>query len=145
MPSNIIDGQTYVLHESFSHCELVRARANDGDRTAKINGLEVHGEFKFSQTVSSNKRNDQHPRSIVFRVTANEIISQLSGEQPYQLMKDLELEPGQSKSLTFNGVIQMKHNHGKAPITITPIIGNSYQVRVSGEGSQTINVIASIS
>ncbi len=115
---------------------------NNGERNATINALEIHGEYKFSQTASSNKRNDQHPRSIVFRVTATEIIPHISGEHINRHIKGLELEPGESKTMTFTGVIQMKHDHGKAPITITPIVGSDYEVRVSGEGSQSINVTA---
>jgi hypothetical protein len=129
-------GDTTTLKVTFT---------NNGEKTVIINGLEVHGEYKFSQTAAGNKRNDQHPRSIVFRVTDNGIIPHISGEQMSRQIKGLELEPGESETLTFTGVIQMKHDHGKAPIIITPIVGSDYEVRVSGEGSQAIIVTASTS
>jgi hypothetical protein len=58
----------------------------------------------------------------------------------------LELKPGESTTLTFQVVIQLQEDdddEGESKLTITPIKGNVYSIRLIGDGSQTFQVTAS--
>ena len=120
---------------------------NKGEKDATINGLEVHGSFKFNgKAASSDEEGDnEHSRSVTFRVTSTKLVPRIGGDDSDGNDKGLELKPGASTTLTFSDVIQMQQrDHGKAsPITISLIAGNVYQVRASGEGNQSIDVTAS--
>ncbi len=57
----------------------------------------------------------------------------------------LALQPGQTVTVTFSGVIGFQHglNLGDRPaLTMTPIVGNSYTIQLTGEGFQTYTVTA---
>jgi hypothetical protein len=57
----------------------------------------------------------------------------------------LALQPGQTVTLTFSGVIGLQHGEGFEGIpalTTTPIVGNTYTIQLTGEGFQTYTVTA---
>ena len=60
-------------------------------------------------------------------------------------LSSLTLQPGQDITLTFSGVIALDHHddENKGPtMVITPIAGQSYTIRLMGEGYKTYNVTA---
>jgi hypothetical protein len=60
-------------------------------------------------------------------------------------LSSLTLQPGQSITLSFSGIIALqseKYNSMQRATIITPIVGNSYTLRLLGEGFQTISVLA---
>ena len=54
------------------------------------------------------------------------------------------LQPGQSVTLSFTGVISMRYGFLRdlSDTSITPIVGNNYTIQLSGEGFQTATVTA---
>jgi hypothetical protein len=57
----------------------------------------------------------------------------------------LALQPGQTVTVTFSGVIGFQHglNFADRPaLTMTPIVGNTYTIQLTGEGFQTYTVTA---
>ena len=57
----------------------------------------------------------------------------------------LALQPGQTVTLTFSGVIGLQHgqNFNDRPgLTMTPLLGNTYTIQLTGEGFQTYTVTA---
>jgi hypothetical protein len=57
----------------------------------------------------------------------------------------LALQPGQTVTLTFSGVIGLQHgqNFNDRPgLTMTPLLGNTYTIQITGEGFQTYTVTA---
>jgi hypothetical protein len=54
------------------------------------------------------------------------------------------LQPGQSVTLSFTSVISMHYGFLRnfSDTSITPIVGNSYTIQLSGEGFQTATVTA---
>jgi hypothetical protein len=120
---------------------------NNGQENVVIHGITVQGDFDFSSpAASSHVEHDDHPRAIPFEVSGEGVLvpRMSGGDDHHDDGKGLELVPGISTELTFSGTVQMQPDeHGKgSPIIITPIAGNEYTIRVSGEGSQTIPVTA---
>jgi hypothetical protein len=56
------------------------------------------------------------------------------------------LQPGQSVTLSFTGVISLRYGFLRdlSDTSITPIVGNSYTIQLSGEGFQTATVTATV-
>jgi len=135
---------------------------NTGTTNVTFSGLTLHGDFAVTPAPASsysqgkgesNKPDDDddsssdHPRTIPFKISGNKLIPLVDDEEHENGggYSKLELKPDQSVTLNFNGVIQLHpDNHGKEkPITITPIKGDSYTIRVMGEGYQTFDLTAS--
>ena len=57
----------------------------------------------------------------------------------------LALQPGQTVTLTFSGVIGLQHGQNfndRPELTMTPLLGNTYTIQLTGEGFQTYTVTA---
>jgi len=57
----------------------------------------------------------------------------------------LALQPGQTVTLTFSGVIGLQHGQNfndRPELTMTPLLGNTYTIQITGEGFQTYTVTA---
>ncbi|MGA3111095.1 MAG: hypothetical protein ABSE15_03585 [Candidatus Bathyarchaeia archaeon] len=57
----------------------------------------------------------------------------------------LVLQPGQTVTLTYSGVISFVHGQNfndRPALTMTPLIGNTYTIQLTGEGFQTYTVTA---
>lgn len=67
------------------------------------------------------------------------------GRTPEASSAFLVLQPGQSVTLSFSGVIALPNVPAvlqESSSAITPIVGNSYTIQLTGEGFQTYTVIA---
>ena len=54
----------------------------------------------------------------------------------------LALQPGQTVTLSFSGIIELPQGGDSANSAITPIVGNNYAIQLTGEGFQTYTVTA---
>jgi hypothetical protein len=100
-----------------------------------------------------------HPSTIPFKVNGSSLIP-LFGDQEdnehdgehehddeneHMELSSLVLQPGQSVTLSFSGVIAL-HPHEDSMMSpamvVTPIVGGNYTLRLMGEGYQTFNVTA---
>jgi hypothetical protein len=87
------------------------------------------------------------PDSIPFKISGDTLTPIFGDMNP---MGDwgtsrLVLKPGNSATLTFNGVISL-HVDGrdKSPkVAVTPVKGNSYTIHLMSEGFKTFKVTAS--
>jgi hypothetical protein len=141
---------------------------NEGDFEFKVFGLTLHGEFNATRTwdrkawEKHGKGNDQawndryrqtveniHPETIPFKVDGLSLIplfgtaSERSNDG--NQLSSLAVQPGESIALTFSGVIALQPDEDIAEnpvMVITPLPGNSYTIRLMGEGFQTYDVIA---
>jgi len=101
----------------------------------------------------------EHPKTIPFKINGTSLVPLLGFEEDWHGEHDknegigrgssLALQPGQSVTLSFSGVIQLKPEHEdeederhKPSTIITPIPGETYTIRLMGEGYQTFNVTA---
>ena len=130
---------------------------NVGTKDATVSGLMVHGDFDVSTPWASSdqdrkdeSRRDEHLSSstmdssntVPFKINGNSLIPIFGDE--YHVFKGtysrLELKPGQSIKLTFNGVIQMHpDSHRKTyQLAVTPVKGASYTLSIVGDGSQRL-------
>ena len=89
-----------------------------------------------------------HPQAIPFRINGTSLVPFIGFGDVRSIGKAswATLEPGQSITLSFSGVIQLGFGHqGFMPmpsIIILPIRGDTYTVRLMGEGFQTFQVNA---
>lgn len=90
-----------------------------------------------------------HPDTIPFRVNGSSLIP-LFGDGYEDMdctgmeVSPLILAPGQNATLTFNGVIAIHPDRDgmKGPIVVTPMLNDTYTIRLMGESYQTFNVTA---
>ena len=133
--------------------------ANVGNVTFKIFGLMLHGEFNATRTwetkdMRGEMRDEEiveriHPDTIPFRVNGSSLIP-LFGDGYEDMdctgmeVSPLILAPGQNATLTFNGVIAIHPDRDgmKGPIVVTPMLNDTYTIRLMGESYQTFNVTA---
>jgi hypothetical protein len=128
---------------------------NVGNVTFKIFGLTLHGEFNATRTWETKNMMGKmiveriHPDTIPFRVNGSSLIPLLGDGYGDMDNTDIEvspliLAPGQNATLTFSGVIAIHPDRdGKmGPIVVTPMLNDTYTIRLVGEGFQTFNVTA---
>ena len=155
---------TATLYVKEDVTTLTVVLENTGTKAVSINGLMVHGDFSFEKPMvpvgegSGNQHGqndeDHHPRTIPFQVIGEELVPARAQLVPRMGDNDdhdddkngVVLGAKETITLTFSGVIQIHPDkHGKAsPMTITPLEGSKYIIRVAGEGSQTLEVTAHI-
>jgi Domain of unknown function (DUF4382) len=85
-----------------------------------------------------------HPDTIPFKVNATTLVPLFGDGSDHSGSSAVTLKAGQSITLTFTGVIGVKTDnsqHGQNQI-IGAISGNSYTLRLDGEGFQTAQVTA---
>ncbi|MEM3684800.1 MAG: DUF4382 domain-containing protein [Conexivisphaerales archaeon] len=104
---------------------------------------------------SEHEMEIEHPDSLAFKINAtSDTLVPLFGDQEDNALANnsmLVLKPGQSVNLTFYGIIQLVHQPDDSKnsvmeipsMIITPIPGQTYQIRLMGEGFETITVVAS--
>lgn len=123
---------------------------NEGTYDFRIFGFTLHGEFKTIQThkIQSDKNRESavkiHPRTIPFKLHGTSLIPLLGTEtDETPSFSSLILQPGESITLTYTGIIlqQKNENTDKATI-ITPTVDSNYLLRLMGEGSQTLEIVA---
>ena len=134
---------------------------NDGNFTFRVFGLTLHGEFNATRTWKKEKDGETdeeiveriHPDTIPFKVNGSSLIPLFGDQQNHEHddehenmeLSSLVLQPGQSATLTFSDVIALQPEKDimKHPaMVVTPIVGDSYTVRLMGEGFQTFNATA---
>ena len=111
---------------------------------------EEHGEGDHDTEFETTEKT--HPCTIPFKVNGTSLIPLFGDEKHREIDDDnykkyswLTLEPSQNVTLTFSGIIALRadDDKNKRPTTVvTPILDNSYTIRLTGEGYMTYNVTA---
>ena len=128
---------------------------NEGNVSFRIFGLTLHGEFNATRTWETKGKMGEmmrdviveriHPDTIPFKVNGSSLIPLFGSDDEGMEISSLTLEPGQNATLSFSGVIALQPDMSimKGPaMVVTPIVGDTYTVRLMGEGFQTFNVNA---
>ena len=139
---------------------------NTGTDSTAINGLTLQGNFNVSYPMSFIQQHSgipwsggfnnwirgdmnrmYHPNIIPFKISGSSLVPLFGDFSPIfeRGHSRLELEPGQSVTLSFQGVIRLFPDfRGKTPhIAVTPIKSESYTLSVEGQLSQSYQVTAS--
>ncbi|MGD0803058.1 MAG: DUF4382 domain-containing protein [Candidatus Bathyarchaeia archaeon] len=140
---------------------------NIGKANATISSITLSGDFNVTSTIAGYGQQNgkdksgkpgmggmpwgfmgmDRPDSIPFKISGDTLTPIFGDMNP---MGDwgtsrLVLKPGNSATLTFNGVISL-HVDGrdKSPkVAVTPVKGNSYTIHLMSEGFKTFKVTAS--
>ncbi|HXX87581.1 MAG TPA: hypothetical protein VEH86_03945 [Candidatus Acidoferrum sp.] len=128
---------------------------NEGNATFRIFGLTLQGEFDSTRIWKHEDMGETmdewiieriHSETVPFRVNGTSLTPLLGADRDdfEDTQNSLVLLPGESATLTYTGVIrQPKMDMTEDPaMTVTPIIGDNYTIRIMGEGFQTYNVTA---
>jgi len=140
---------------------------NEGSLAFRVFGLTLYGDFNATHTLSAQRGGEGegngkgkhgasdenvegvHPRTIPFKVNGSSLVPLIgAGDDEECGGKDLSsllLQPGNSAALSFKGVIAVqpgKNDNGWPTMVFTPIVGDNYTLRLTGEGFQTYNVTA---
>jgi hypothetical protein len=124
---------------------------NEGTVNFKIFGLTLHGLFNATRTWETKGRMGQvtvekiHPDTIPFKVNGSSLVPLWGSDREGMEISSLTLQPGENVTLTFAGVISLQPDKGimKGPaVVVTPMVGDTYTVRLMGEGFQSSNVTA---
>ncbi len=131
---------------------------NEGNVTFRVFGLTLHGEFNATRTWGNGKKmmhgeifEKHHPDTIPFKLNDSSLIPLLGTGQKNDdehedvALTSLALQPGQSVTLSFSGVIALHPDEDSMmspAMVVTPIVGGNYTLRLMGEGYQTFNVTA---
>ena len=144
---------------------------NDGDYAFKVFGLTLTGEFNATRTWQrttweKHRHGDEHewqgmykvttemihPRTIPFKVEGSSLTPLFGTDREHEdehgdgVFSVLPLQPGESVTLTFDGVVGLlpeRDNTFNPAMVITPIVDGNYTLRLMGEGFQTFDVTAS--
>ena len=140
---------------------------NIGKANATISSITLSGDFNVTSTIAGYGQQNgkdksgkpgmggmpwgfmgmDRPDSIPFKIsgdTLTPIFGDMNAMGDWGTSR-LVLKPGNSATLTFNGVISL-HVDGrdKSPkVAVTPVKGNSYTIHLMSEGFKTFKVIAS--
>ncbi|GEM_PF-760946 len=117
--------------------------------------LQDNGSSAVPCVVNNNDIGMVRPDSLVFMLNmATDTLVPLFGEPEEHAIgsgSTLILRPGESVNLTFDGTVELTHSPAvienpslanMPSIVITPIVGNTYEIQVMGEGYQINEVIA---
>jgi hypothetical protein len=124
---------------------------NNGDESARINGLKVQGDFKTDPDTTikveegdgAHEDEDSHD-GIVFKISGDTLIPLLGGEDYEKFDRsEGEVKSGESLTVMFSGVIQVTPDDEAPPITISPIKGNIYSINPLNENSESFDIMAS--
>lgn len=144
---------------------------NQGNTNVTVFGLTLNGLFNVPSMNPQNSPNSEghdhqrnnektkteHPDTIPFRINGTSLVPHFDFDDNERrgigTVSSLTIEPGKSITLSFSGVIQLRpendaENERHMPsrmstsIAITPIPGDTYTIRLMGEGFQTFNVAA---
>lgn len=118
---------------------------NNGSANFTVFGLTLKGEFNTTKTFIKNQNQMEQvsDRAIPFKLNGSSLIP-LFGTSPKDNdnwnHSSLTLQPGDIVTLSFSGVIglHLGNDNGNSPImVITPIVDDSFTLRLMGEGFQT--------
>jgi hypothetical protein len=134
---------------------------NEGDISFRICGLTLHGDFNMTPEIPYIVGWSAHLDTIPFKVNGTSLVPLLGADSASIVTSALILKPGQTVTLTFSGVLELqrvwtiKWPPGGVypmvvtpriipliPIVVTPIVGNTYTLRLMNEGFQAFNVNA---
>ena len=140
---------------------------NEGDFAFRLFGLTLHGEFNASRTwertiwerhhrgmmhewqgMFENFFERFHPSTIPFKITGSELVPLFGTHHERNDegagFSSLTLQPGDSTTLTFSGVIALQtgFDSDNPAMVITPFAGENYTLRLMGEGFQTFSFTA---
>jgi len=138
---------------------------NSGNSSATLFGLLLKGEFNMSLSLPircnphapvcpKSVRSTVHPGVIPFRVNGTSLIPLFGFEGHLgegNISSGITIGAGQSVTLTFDGIIGVQspvqaqargHAAGLPSIVLTPVPGQSYTIRLMGEGFSTFQVKA---
>jgi len=125
---------------------------NEGNVAFKIFGLTLHGEFNATRTWETIKQGHMlreviveriHPDTIPFKANGTSLAPVFGVDHEGNRLSWLLLEPGQTATLSFSGVLAFQPGIMKGPaLVVTPIVGDNYTVRLMGEGFETCSVTA---
>jgi hypothetical protein len=144
---------------------------NEGNFAFRVFGLTLNGEFNATRNwewkawLKYHRGNENkwlnmykviyemiHPRTIPFKLNGSSLVPQFGThrerDNDFQDPKfsALTLQPGESVTLSFNGVIALqteKDDIENPAMVITPIISENYTLRLMGEGFQTFAITVS--
>lgn len=153
--SNNVTFVSASLKVNGNTTDLSVTLTNVGNVTFRIFGLTLHGEFNATRTWETKNMMGKmiveriHPDTIPFRVNGSSLIPLLGDadegmDNAGMEVSPLILAPGQNATLTFSGVIALRPDRDgmMGPIVITPMLNDTYTIRLMGEGFQTFNVTA---
>ena len=136
---------------------------NIGKTNATLSSMTLNGKFNttYSWSVKEQGRMGKtgtkgygmygenmmkyHPETLPFKVSDGKLIP-IFGDDDHEGglgNGKIVLKPGQSMTLTYSGVIQIHSDgRGKSPVVVvTPLVKESYKLRIMGTGSQTFDVV----
>ena len=138
---------------------------NNGNMSATLQAVTIHGKFNASSTASSTcvsstsstktsedsgdssnpcgENEVEYPNEIVFALNSSNSLVQFNGETNGNSTA-LVLQPGQSVSLTFNATITLIRGDSGSQYTITafPILGATYSIQ--GEFSNDAQAVVQV-
>jgi len=148
---------------------------NNGDLPFRVLGLTLNGDFNATRTwdgVAWDMHHRMggmggfgmgmykitiepiHPDTLPFAVNGTSLIplfgaGPMPGPMPGPMQpRDLSaliLQPGDSTTLTFSGIITLQpgfNNNENPAMVITPTVGNNYTLSLAGEGFETFSLTA---
>jgi hypothetical protein len=157
-----------TLHGDFNETHTWKAKMGGiggmggMGETSGMNGKGKHGmNGETSMQVANEQTGVQganevtvegvHPLTIPFKVNGSSLVPLLGndgdgGEEHGNMnLSSLVLQPNETVVLGFTGVIAIqpgKNDNGQSGMVFTPIVGENYTLRLTGEGFQTYNVTA---
>lgn len=138
-----------TLSVSGDETTLTVTLKNTGGETARFNGLKVQGDFKINPdtTIKIDEGGDEEEDhdGILFKISSNKLIQLPEKEHEESDHSTHEMKPGESLTLSFRGVTKLTPDEdGEATqITITPVKGSVYTIRLLGQASEPYQVTAS--
>lgn len=140
------------------------ALKNEGNATFRVFGLTLQGKFNATQMWESEEDDEEEDddvesEMIPFKVNGTSLVPLLGDLEDYEADEEFEydgeyedvdfnalvLQPGQTITLNFNGVIAVLSEEDDVEylsMIVTPMVGSSYTIGLMGEGFQTSTVIA---
>lgn len=139
-----------ILHGNFNDTNIpAKDTQKQTDNTHK-KALPLQGNGNSNSDDKGKKADSTnlHPRSIPFKVNGTSLIPQIGKDDDKhgKNLSSITLKPGQTVTVSFNGVIQKQQEDdkakGKAIGALTPVPGSSFTIRLIGEGYKTYTVNA---
>jgi len=137
-----------TLSVSGDETNLTVTLENTGSETARFNGLKVQGDFKTNPDVTikidEGDDDDDHD-GILFKISGNKLIPLPEKEDEESDNSTREMKPGESLTLSFRGVTKLTPHEDSegTEITITPVKGSVYTIRLLGQASEPYQATAS--
>ena len=142
---NIVTASMSVESDTTNLAVTIR---NEGTDASRAFGITLHGEFKTTQTRKTQLDEKVefavkiHPQTIPFKLRGTSLFPLLGTKTVQDEAGALMLEPGESVTLTFTGIMLQTQNENAGQGTvITPIVGNTYVLSLMGAGIQTFEIM----